>query len=169
MSRNIDTYTLRVEMISDLLDVYNEVAPDSLTPAIAYERVVKHPAKRFYITPKQVYQRVNNYIKGKTEVITSLKPIQQQQFYDLIKVMIRLQRQGCNRDKGLMHLCRLAVMEPAPRFYIKPTTFSTILSQYIQGQLDEYGRSVYNVNRYKDPEVNKAIRAKYAGRYNYIR
>lgn len=147
MGRDLDTYTLRAELIKNLIDVYSEVAPNCLTARLAYEMTVMHPARRFYITPKQAYQRINMYIKGKTEAIDSLKPLQRQLYKDLIATILSMQKHANYRNCGLMHLCRMAVLQKAPRFYITPKWFNAILYMYTHDLLDEHGRDVRMIER----------------------
>ncbi len=149
MAKNLETYTLRVEMIMDLMDVYDKVAPRCLTREFAYKETVKQKAKRFYVTPKQVYQRINMYIKGKPEAIESLKPLTRQMYRDIIGVILTMQKHPNYRNCSLLKLCSEAVLRPAPRFYITPRWFREILANYIKGQLDEHGRDIKKIKHPK--------------------
>lgn len=167
MSRNLDTYTIRKDMIADLIACYREVAPNCITQAIALEQTVQHKAKRFYITPKQVSQRISKYINGCPETIEQLKPLQAQMFYDLMHIVIRLQKDGRYKKRSLYGLCKLAVQQPAPRFYIGARQFRTILTEYLKGRIDEYGRFTSNVEQWQDPKY-KAIMTEKRKQYHYI-
>lgn len=147
MARDIETYTLRTELINDLIEVYSEVAPNCLSAPIAYKMTVEHPAKRFYVTPKQVYQRINLYIKGRTEEIDSLRPVRRQMYKDLISTILHLQKFSSYRNCSLRKLCKIAVMQPAPRFYISPKFFNSMLSLYARGLMDEHGRDIRYVEK----------------------
>lgn len=168
MGRDLETYTLRAELVQDLINVYSEVAPNCLTAQLAYQMTVMHPARRFYITPKQAYQRINMYIKGKTEAIDSLKPLQRQLYKDLISTILSMQKHANYRNCSLMRLCRMAVLQKAPRFYITPKWFNSILFMYTNGIMDEYGRDKRMVVRSQD-ENYKQKRAEYFKKKHYIR
>ena len=167
MSRNLETYTVRAEMINDLINCYREIAPECITQNVALERTVIHKAKRFYITPKQVCQRISKYINGCTETIEQLKPLQQQLFYDIMHVIVRLQKDGRYKKRSLFGLCKVAVRQPAPRFYISARQFRAILSEYLKGGIDEYGRFTKSVKLWEDPKHREMMNGK-RKQYHYI-
>ena len=159
MAKNIETYSTRVDMLNDLMSCYREVAPDCISQSKAWERTLAHPAKRFYITPKQAYQRINKYIKGCTEAIDSLKPLQAKQFHDIIKVIEELMQSPEYANMSLWKICRVAVLRPAPQFYITPRWFSEIFSDLVKYKFfDEEGRNLKYVARWQDPKCRERQR-----------
>ena len=51
-------YSIIEEMRGALMDTYRKVAPDCWSQQEAWEKTVRHPAPRYYITAKQAYQRL---------------------------------------------------------------------------------------------------------------
>ena len=141
MAKNIETYSIKLDMIDDIMRCYREVAPECLYQETAWQRTVCHPAKEFYITAHQAYQRINLYLGGRTEAIDSLKPLAAQRFRDLIKVVMRLAQMPEYQGKTLRALCKIAVKQPAPRFYIGTSAMKALFKNVVNGVFADDGRS----------------------------
>ena len=148
MARHEETYQLLIDMREDIIDCYREVAPDCLLQKTAWKKIQLHPAKRFYVTPKQVYQKINYWMNGRPEEIDNMKrPLRRKMYYDLIKVVLEISQKPENVGKSLYKLCEIAVRQPAPQFYLSKTQILIIFSKYINGVFSEDGRDLVNANR----------------------
>lgn len=158
-------------MLNDLMACYREVAPDCITQDAAWKRTVAHPAKRFYISATQAYQRINMYIKGRTEAIEYLKPSQAKMYYDLIDVIKRLKQSPEYEKKSLRQLCMVAVTQPAPRFYISAEWFRKIFCDLVKFKVfDEEGRNTRYRLKAQTPEHRARVRnALIKYRHKYIK
>lgn len=158
MSKNLETYSIGIDMREDLLNCYREVAPDCIYQATAWKRTIMHPAKSFYITGKQAYQRINMYLKGKTEAFDNIRPLRRQLFYDLLKVVQEMVNDERYKDMSLRQICFTAVNKPAPRFYISSAQMGRIFSWMVRHKCyDRYGRNIQFMERYRRKSINNHI------------
>lgn len=171
MAKNLETYEITQRMREDLLECYRKVAPNCLYQHTAWERTVTHPAKSFYITPKQCYQRINLYIKGRTEAITSLKGLNRQRFEDLLEVIEKLHAMEEYKDLSLRKLCNIAVEQPAPRFYITSGVMGSFFYSFVRKRgYDEYGRNLRYMKKRESEEYRKnAIAIANKHKHKYVR
>ena len=120
---------IREQMMHDLMKVYREVVADcpmGTTQTGVYERVVNHPAPRFYVDPRRAHQYLSPMMRGDNSVVDKLNPLKRQMYRDLYdKVMELSQKKGFWR-KSLHYILREAVQMPAPRFYINTTRMGQI-------------------------------------------
>ena len=111
----------RRQMIHDLMQVYREIVdsvPMGTTQTDVYQKVVEHPAPRFYIDPRRAHLVISPMMRGDWSALGRMGSLKQQMYRDLYtKVMELSQRKGF-WGKSLNFILREAVLEPAPRFYI---------------------------------------------------
>lgn len=111
----------RQQMSQDLMRVYREMVqevPFGTTQTELYEKVVNHPAPRFYVDPRMAHIRLSPMMRGDYSGIEKLKPLRQQMYHDLFEVVMRLGQKRPYWGKSLYYILKDAVLEPAPRFYI---------------------------------------------------
>lgn len=148
MARRPDNYDLLMDMREDIIQCYREIAPDCLWQQSAWRRIAKHPAKRFYVTPKQAYQKINYWLNGRPEEIDGMKrKLQRQMYYDLIKVALEVAQEPQNVGLSLKKIVSIAVKRPAPRFYLSETYIKDIFRKMTKGEYTEEGHDLFNTLR----------------------
>lgn len=140
MSKNLETYSLIQEMREDMMACYREVAPNCLTQNGAWRRTLSHPAKRTYITPKQVLQVLKPYFRGEKQHVLAMHPARRRMYLHLASLVEKFANQPENMNKSFSELCRMAVLCPAPEFFREETTIRHIFADIKYKNYDDYGR-----------------------------
>ena len=127
----------REEMKRDLMKIYAEVASQySCQGQVeAYEKVVNHPAPRFYIDARRAYQNIAPLLRGDYSKLEKMNKLKQQMYRDLFEVVMRLTQKPRFWDKSPYYVVRYAVLEPAPRFYITGIRMGQIYNEYKREKL----------------------------------
>ena len=86
----MEDYSLRRQMYEDLMEAYKKVAPHCWTQQQAYERMVKQPAPRYYVTAKQAYQIIARMVKGDFERVNMMLPLRRRMYYTLFDEFVSL-------------------------------------------------------------------------------
>ncbi len=115
----------------DLLNVFRcELAkaeyPFLLTDVL--QNTVSHPARRFYISARRAKEMILDIRAGKDVTMSSNK----KKMID--EIMQRLEERENESDKPILHLLEQILDEPAPEFYLKPTSAKVILCKEVQRQ-----------------------------------
>lgn len=111
-------HDLRHQMHVDLIEAYNRVAGSCWSQRQAYERMVKQPAKRYYVTPKRAYLVIAKMMKGDFEKVNFMLPARRRMFYSLYDVVLKLTEKPAFIGKSLWYIMPYAVTTPAPEFFI---------------------------------------------------
>lgn len=115
--RNFELVKMQRE---DLFSVYREVCSSCRSQREAWHKVINHPAKRYYITPKQAHEMLSPLLRGDTTELDKLKnPSSRQMYLDLFEELNRMSQKPEFIGKSLWFICQFLVTRPAPRFYIK--------------------------------------------------
>lgn len=111
----------REEMKNDLMKVFREIASsyECKTNWEAWEMAVRHPAPRFYCDVRRAHQYISPMLRGDRSQLQRLSPLKREMYEALFEVVMRLWQKEKFWGKSLNYVLRYAVMEPAPRFYIK--------------------------------------------------
>lgn len=117
MARTSD-YSLRKQFQDDLITAYKQVAGTSWSQREAYERMVKQPAPRFYVTPKAAYRVLSLMFKGDFELVNDMLPLRRKMYYDLFEETKKISEQRMFVGKSLWYIVHHSVLRPAPEFYI---------------------------------------------------
>lgn len=121
-----DTYLYDMK-IKELLKVYREVAPNCITQKQALERVVRHQASRFFIQPHAAYCKLNGIFRKGEERINVTKAAEVRMYDEIYKRVLELSESPEHFGKSLYELCEIVVNQPAPEFYIEPSSLRGIL------------------------------------------
>lgn len=111
-------YSIIEDMRVALMDTYRKVAPDCWSQQEAWEKTVRHPAPRYYITPKQAYQRLLPMLSGDKSEIDRLKPDRRRMYYSLYDKVIEMAQRREFYGKSLWHIIPWVITQPAPEFFI---------------------------------------------------
>ena len=108
------------EMKRDLMKVYREVTSEYQCHdnQEAYQRVVEHPAPRFYVDAKWAHQRLSPMMRGDRSELEKLPELTRQMYEDLFDVVVKLSQKDFFCGRKLHRIVQFAILEPAPRFYI---------------------------------------------------
>lgn len=102
----------------DILRVYREVAPHCWYQRDAWEKTVMHPAPRFYVTPKQAYQKVLPMLDGDFSEIDCMNPRRQRLYACLYQRVLEASEQVQFAGKSLWFMMPFIVSQPAPEFFL---------------------------------------------------
>lgn len=119
-------FELACKMRGDLMDAYREVYTKCHSQHEAYVKTVKHPAPRFYITPKQAYEIMRQMIAGNFTEVNSYPPRKQAMYAEMFGILQQMTQQREYMGKSLWFICQFLVTQPASEFYISVETFRDI-------------------------------------------
>ena len=132
-------YDISRQMQIDLMEAYKRVCNSCWSQHDAYERMIKEPAPRYYVSPKQACQIISPMLRGDFEMVDLMMPTKREMYYSLFNEVVRLSEKRDFIGKGLMYIMREAVLQPAPRFYISPNRARNIRSWIKAGAYEEDG------------------------------
>ena len=101
--------------------VYREVVtdcPSVTTQMDVYQKVVEHPAPRFYVDPRRAHIVISPMMRGDHSKLEACGALKRQMYYDLYDTVMRLTQVKRFWHKSVYYILKEAVLEPAPRFYI---------------------------------------------------
>lgn len=124
------------------MDAYKRVAPTCWTQGEAYERMVKEPAPRYYVTAKQAYQVIAKMVKGDFEMVNMMLPLRRRMYYSLYDEFVSLCEKPIFFNKSVWFIIQHAVARPAPQFFISPERAKHIRCWLKSGVLDDNGKIV---------------------------
>ena len=102
----------------DVLTAYREVAPRCHTQKEAWEKTARHPAPRYYITPRQAWCRLRLMVRGDFSEVDNMKPIRKRMYYSLFEKLKEMSQKREFLGCSLYFICQFLVSEPAPEFFI---------------------------------------------------
>lgn len=138
----MEDYSLRRQLYRDLIEAYKAVAPTCWTQSEAYERMVKQPAPRYYVTAKQAYQVIAKMVKGDFEMVNMMLPLRRKMYYALYDEFVSLCEKPMFYNKSVWFIMQHAVARPAAEFYISAERAKHIRCWLKRGVIDDEGRIV---------------------------
>lgn len=126
-------------MYDELMRVYCKVCRDydCRTQAEAFERTVRHPASRFFVTPRRAYQNIYPMLRGDFSKLERMKPLRQEMYKALFAAVIKLSQKRQFVGRSPYYIIKFAIMEPAPRFYIGAEKMRKVFRAHKQVKRDE--------------------------------
>lgn len=118
MSR--ESYKHIEEMRKALMEAYNEVYRHCWTQQEAWRRTVRHPAPRFYISPKQARLVVAPMLRGDFSVLEGMMPTRQRMYRCIYDRVLKAAQKPEFVGKSLNFIIPHIVCQPAPEFFIGP-------------------------------------------------
>ena len=127
-------------MYHDLIQAYKNVAPHCWTQLEAYQRMVKEPAPRYYVTAKQACQVIARMLKGDFEQVNKMLPLRRKMYYCLFDEFVSLCEKPMFYNKSACFIVQHAVTRPAPEFFISPDRAAHIRLWLKRGVIDKEGK-----------------------------
>jgi len=127
-------------MYRDLMEAYKKVAPHCWTQQEAYERMVKQPAPRYYISAKQAYQILAQMVKGDFEKVNMMLPLRRKMYYALFDEFVALAEKPMFCNKSVWFIAQHVVARPAPEFFITAERAKHLRCWLKSGVIDDEGR-----------------------------
>jgi len=133
-------YRISRQMQLDLRDAYIKVYSSCWSQQEAYEKMVKQPAPRYYVTAKQAYQIISPMIKGDFGKLNKMKPAKQRLYLSLFEATKELIIKPTFFKKSLWFIMHFAVTQPAPEFFIGEERARQIRRWVMSGVLGNDGK-----------------------------
>lgn len=123
---------MKQQMYRDIMESYRYVVDhyQCESQMEAYRRTVLSPAKRFYIHPRWLSLKLAPLFRGDFSCLENLVPLKRLMYETLFQIVVKLSRQLEYQGKSLYYLCKAAVMQPAPRYYVEAGMMSYIYNNY---------------------------------------
>lgn len=96
----------------------------------AFEKVINHPAPRYYVDARRAHQYISPLCCGDRSRINKLSPLKREMYEQLFSTVQRLWQKNIFWGKSLNYVLQFAVLEPAPRFYIKKKRMHQIWKKF---------------------------------------
>lgn len=143
----------------DIIKAYNKVAYLCFSQKEAYEKAVKQPAMRYYVTPKQAAQVISPMVRGDFSKVNKMKPNRQRLYYSLFERVVELSEKREFIGKSLAYIIEFAVVSPAPEFFVSYHLIKQMRSLIRNKRVDEEGK-IFTRWRVRSYEVLKKKRIK---------
>lgn len=146
-------FDVMLTMRDDLMKTYREVFGKCRTQKEAYAKVVKHPAPRFYVSPKKAYEVMRFLISGDTSVLENMRSDRKRMYMDMFNVLLRMMQKPEYTGKSLWFVCQFLVTQPAPEFYFSVSSMEDLFSLYRKHGKDFRHDDIYKPHK----KVNKPV------------
>ena len=133
-------YDISRQLQHDLIEAYKQVYGKCWSQKEAYERMVKQPAPRYYVTAKQAVQVLSPMFKGDFEMVNMMMPRRRRMYYCLYNETVKLIEKPMFYKKSLSFVVQFAVTQPAPEFFMSPSRARQIRAWLKNGGIDEEGK-----------------------------
>lgn len=133
-------YDMTRQMQKDLIKAYGQVCDSCWSQWEAYEKMIRQPAPRYYVSPKQAFQVISPMVKGNFEKVNKMQPRKRRMYYSLYRTMIRLSSKPSFYGQSLWYIMQFAVNEPAPEFFIGEQRARQIRRWLKKDIIDENGK-----------------------------
>lgn len=120
MSRTIYKHTN--EMRQALWEAYRDVYRHCWTQNEAWKRTVRHPAPRFYVSPKQARLVVAPLLRGDFSQLEKMSPEKKKMYREIYERVLQAAQRPEFVGKSLNYIIPHIVSQPAPEFYLEVET-----------------------------------------------
>lgn len=90
-----------------------------------YESVASSPAPRFYTTDTRAATVVAAMIAGREHTYSSMRPLKREMFEEIRRRVAAMMEK--TPDASIRDCCARVVMQPAPKFYLSPSSVKCIV------------------------------------------
>lgn len=116
MTKN--NFDLTARQRSDVLQAYREVAPHCHSQEEAYIKTAQHPAPRYYVSPRNAWNRLRLMVTGDFSEVDAMLPNRRRMYYSLFNKLQELSQRRGFIGKSLWFICQFLVAEEAPEFFL---------------------------------------------------
>lgn len=135
-------YDLSKQFQDDLIKAYNKVAPYCWSQLEAYERAVRQPAPRYYVSARQAAQILSPMVRGDFSKVDKMSERRKQLYYSLFQKVVELSEKRRFYGQSLQYIVDFAVCQPAPQFFVSASSIAHIRSFLKRGLYDDDGKPV---------------------------
>lgn len=128
-------------MQDDLIAAYNKVAPLCWTQKEAYNRTIKQPAPRYYISARQATQILSKMVRGDFFFVKSMHKNKQRLYFSLFDKVMEMSEKSAFIGKPLYYIVQFAILQPAPEFFISDKQMQFIRLNLKNGRIADDGRT----------------------------
>nr|DAQ00412.1 MAG TPA: hypothetical protein [Caudoviricetes sp.] len=128
-------FSLTARQREDIMKVYGEIALTCHSQQEAYIKVASHPAPRYYVSPKQAFERLRRMVVGDFSVVDAMTEPRRRMYYSLFEKLKKVSQRKEFIGQSLHFICQFLVSEPAPEFFLSPVSV-----QYIFNKCKRYGK-----------------------------
>lgn len=123
----------------DIMAAYRKLAPTCTTQQQVWLKLAACPAPRFYVTHFQAYQRMLQFFKGDKKI--KKLPLTRKRLYEaLYDVCLKLSQQRQYLGLSLYQLVQYAIVQPAPSFFVAPSSMPRLFKKAKQFERDKNQR-----------------------------
>ena len=133
-------YKIIEDMRDALMAVYRDVAPKCFSQRDAWEQTIKHPAPRYYVSPKQAYQRLLPLLDGDTSGLDAMKPERRRMYMSIFEKVMEASQRREFAGKSLWYIIPWVVSQPAPEFFIGAESIRKTF-RYVKGNRFDGGKN----------------------------
>lgn len=154
-------YDVTRQMYEDLMSAYCSVSDKVWYQQSAYERAVKCPAPRYYVSAKQAYQVLSKMTRGDMSEVNKMRDARRRMYLSLFEKVLELSDKRQFFGKSLWYIIPFAVNSPAPEFFMSWETIRRIRRWIKQKKFDDEGKVAVKIGfRERAYEKLKASRAR---------
>lgn len=116
MKRKGSTFEFARERDEDIRRAYSYLVDhcEKVELQDVFHRLVNMPSKRFWVTPDRAAIVIHSMMRG--DRLENMRPMKREMFEELYKIVMQLM---VKHPKATMQeLCAIAVLQPAPKFYL---------------------------------------------------
>lgn len=128
------SYKYIEDMRAALWEAYKEVYRGCWTQWDAWTRTAKHPAPRFYVSPKQAYEVLRPMFRGDDSHLLNMTPEKQRMYRILYDEANKIAQKPRFVGKSLWYIMPYVVSQPAPEFFIGPECVRKTFRHIKQGK-----------------------------------
>ena len=121
-------------MRTALMKAYNEVYRFCWTQQEAWEKAVRQPAPRYYVSPKQAYLVLLPMARGERSHLDRMTPTKRRMYETLFSEVMDAAQTREFMGKSLWYICQYIVHRPAPEFFIDTESMRKTFRKLKSGQ-----------------------------------
>lgn len=143
-------YDITQQYRDDLMEAYREVAASCWSQEEAWRKTAKHPARRYYVTAGEAYDRMRRMVVGDMSKVDAMTDCRRRMYYSMFEKLQEMIQRKEVIGQSLWAICQTLVLQPAPEFFISPRTVRYIYSNY-----KRYGKDFRHSEVYGKKELAK--------------
>lgn len=148
-------YDIIARQREDIMKAYRKIAPTCHSQQEAWEKLVKSPAPRYYVSARRAWDKLRRMVVGDFSVADNMKPIRRRMYYSLYDKLMEMSQRKEYMGQSLWFICQFLVTEPAPEFFCTPASIRDIFHKY-----KRYGRDYRESELRRQKKLAKKAAAK---------